>query len=276
MLVARILALDRGNSALKIALFDSGEIVGRWTDVGSGPETFLDGIAREIALAAAGSAGVRVSGKDRSRLLHAFLESVMFHSAIYSSVDPERAREIRRALERMGVSRILEVSSRMKLPFRLLTERPAKLGPDRLAAAAGAAALGAREAVIVDAGTAITIDVLSKGGFLGGSIVPGRDLMYRALHEGTSVLPLVSGIAREMEPPGRNTRDAILSGVQWGAVGAVKEIIRRSRPLVSRSARIWVTGGGGAALAAHLGKGSRHEPDLVFRGLLHLFELNSR
>ncbi|HVO76949.1 MAG TPA: type III pantothenate kinase [Candidatus Bathyarchaeia archaeon] len=274
--MARILALDRGNSALKIALFDSGEIVGRWTDAGSSPETFLDGIAREIALASAGSAGARVSGKDRSRLLHAFLESVMFHSAIVSSVDSRRSSEIRRVLERMGVSRILEVSSRMKLPFKLLTERLAKLGPDRLAAAAGAAALGAREAVIVDAGTAITIDVLSKGGFLGGSIVPGRDLMYRALHEGTSALPLVSGGAGTLEPPGRNTRDAILSGVQWGAVGAVKEIIRRSRPFVSRSARIWVTGGGGAALAPHLGKGARHEPDLVFRGLHHLFELNSR
>jgi type III pantothenate kinase len=150
------------------------------------------------------------------------------------------------------------------------------VGPDRLAAAAGVVAAGDREGIIVDAGTAITVDVLAKKGFLGGAILPGKALCYRALHDGTAALPLVSDAPGTIGHPGRNTREAILSGVRWGVIGAVKELVARSRRHVSKDARVWVTGGGGAEIARHLGAGARYEGDLVFLGLRHLFDLNRR
>jgi type III pantothenate kinase len=255
--VARILALDRGNDALKIALFDSGAIVGRWREEGARPEASLRGIARELALDSANAARERLSKGDRALLRDAILGSVMFHSVVFSSVDPRWTKEIRRVLERMGASRVLEVSAKIEFPFRILVERPSKTGPDRLAAAAGVVAAGSREAIVVDAGTAITVDVLSKKGFLGGAIFPGTGLLYRALRDGTAALPLASGRKGAVELPGRNTRDAIVAGVEGGAAGAVKELVALSRRFVSKSARVWVTGGGGAGLAKSLGIGAR-------------------
>jgi type III pantothenate kinase len=274
--VGRILALDRGNHSLKIALFDSGAIIGRWTGKDGRPVEALRMIARELALESVSAAGARISAADRRRLLDALLNSVPFHSAVFASVGPHWTAHIRRALETMRVSRILEVSSRIVLPFEILIDAPARVGPDRLAAAAGVAAAGEREAIIVDAGTAITIDVLSKRGFLGGAILPGRDLMYRALHEGTAALPLVSDGDAAIEPPARNTRDAIIAGARWGTVGAVRELIARSRSRVSKHARVWVTGAGGDEVAGRLGGGARYEKDLVFFGLHRLFEMNCR
>jgi type III pantothenate kinase len=271
-----LLALDQGNYSLKIALFDSKRIVGRWRQEGARPEEALRTIALELALASVSSAGARFSKKDRAHLLRTIRGSVMFHSAVLSSVDPRRTKGITRALDAMGVSRVLELSARIEFPFDILVTGRSKAGPDRLAAAAGVVAAGKREGIIVDAGTAVTVDVLSKKGFLGGAILPGKDLMYRALHEGTSALPLVSDAGRTTNPPGGNTREAILSGVRWGTVGAVKELVERSRRHVSKDARVWVTGGGGAAIARHLGAGVRYERDLVFLGLRSLFELNCR
>ncbi len=274
--MARILALDRGNEALKVALFDSGRIVGRWREKGARPEDSLRRIARELAVDAASAGGAKISKKDRALLLDAVLGSVMFHSVVFSSVDPRWTKDLRRALDRSGASRILEVNAKIEFPFEILVDRPSKTGPDRLAAAAGVVASGGREAIVVDAGTATTVDVLSKRGFLGGAIFPGTGLLYRALHEGTAALPLVTGGGEAIRPPGRNTRDAIAAGVEGGTAGAVRELVALSRRSVSKNARVWVTGGGGAGLAEKLGKSARYEPDLVLRGLEFLFDFNWR
>ncbi len=247
--MAWILALDRGNDALKAALFDSGRIVGRWREEGARPEASLRRIARGLALDSASASRAKLSKADRALLLDAILGSVMFHSVVFSSVDPQWTKELRRALDRMGASRVLEVSAKIDFPFEILVERSSKTGPDRLAAAAGVVAAGGREAIVVDAGTAITVDVLSKKGFLGGAIFPGTALLYRALHDGTAALPLVTGKGEAAGPPGRNTRDAIVAGVEGGTAGAVKELVALSRRSVSKNARVWVTGGGGAGLA---------------------------
>jgi len=274
--VAWLLALDRGNDALKAAVFDSGSIVGRWREKAARPEAALRRIARELAVDAALAAGARISKKDRALLLDAILGSAMFHSVVFSSVDPRWTKELLRALDRMGASRILEVNAKIEFPFEILVDRPSKTGPDRFAAAAGVVAFGMREAIVVDAGTAITVDVLSKKGFLGGAIFPGTGLLYRALRDGTAALPLVAGSGDAVRPPGRNTRDAIAAGVEAGAAGAVRELVALSRRSVSKNARVWVTGGGGAGLAERLVSGARYEPDLVLRGLDFLFGLNCR
>jgi len=64
--------------------------------------------------------------------------------------------------------------------------------------------------------------------------------------------------------------------IEAGAAGAVRELVALSRRSVSKNARVWVTGGGGAGLAERLGRGARYEPDLVLRGLDFLFGLNCR
>jgi type III pantothenate kinase len=271
-----ILALDRGNDSLKVALFDSGTIELRWRLEGERFEGRLRRLVLDAAFGTIVSGRARLSPGDRRRLVRIVADSAVLEGAVYCSVVPGSMKEISRALTRLGAGNILEVNSGILFPFRIAVESPSKVGPDRLAAAAGVVAAGGREGIIVDAGTAVTVDVLAKKGFLGGAIFPGKDLWYRALHEGTAALPLVPDAGGTIDSPGRNTREAILSGVRWGVVGAVKELVARSRRHVSKDARVWVTGGGGAGLARYLGPLARYEKDLVFLGLHHLFELNSR
>ena len=109
--------------------------------------------------------------------------------------------------------------------------------------------------------------VSADGAFEGGAILPGLALSAKALHEYTALLPLVSVMELGQatpEPLGRNTRAAIRSGLFWGQLGAVKELIERQ---IGSDADIFVTGGGGALLAEHL-PSARFEPHLPLQGLV--------
>ncbi|TXT32104.1 MAG: type III pantothenate kinase [Planctomycetota bacterium] len=140
-------------------------------------------------------------------------------------------------------------------PLTIRVDEPRRVGIDRLlnAIAVNELRRSDRPAIIVDSGTATTVDVVSAdGAFEGGAILPGLALSAKALHEYTALLPLVSvpelGQATP-EPLGRNTRAAIRSGLFWGQLGAVKELIARQ---AERDVDIFVTGGGGALLANFL------------------------
>lgn len=244
--MARILALDRGNDSLKAALIESGKIVRRWREVAAHPE----------------------------RTIRRILEECSPSGIVISSVVPAWSMGALRVLRKLEVGPVIEVGPAVSLPFDLLVESPEKLGADRIAAAAGVAAAGEREAVIVDAGTAVTVDVLSREGFRGGAIFPGPGLLARSLHEGTAALPLVDSSRPEVRLPGRNTKEAIASGIRWGLVGAVRELVSRSREALSGSASVWLTGGGAAAFEEHLGVKVKREPDLVFIGMNLLFTLS--
>ncbi len=155
-------------------------------------------------------------------------------------------------------------------PLPIHVEEPRRVGIDRLLNAVAVNELRSenRPAVIVDSGTATTVDVVSSAGaFEGGAILPGLALSAKALHEYTALLPLVSVLELGQatpEPLGRNTRAAIRSGLFWGQLGAVRELIERQ---IGSAAEIFVTGGGGALLAEHL-PNARFEPHLPLQGLV--------
>jgi len=118
---------------------------------------------------------------------------------------------------------------------------PAQLGADRWAALIGARALHPHACLVVTAGTATTVDLLSSGGdFLGGLIVPGVDLMLESLARGTARLPLADGHF-SLQP--RCTVDAIRSGCLQAQAGAVERMFRQ----IAGEARATCLLGGGAA-----------------------------
>jgi type III pantothenate kinase len=242
-----VLVLDRGNYSLKGALIESGTIVKRWE-------------RRSI---------------DERGAIGEILNSSSPEGVAFSSVVPRWTSSFIGELRKRGIEQVVEVSAGISLPFRLLVEEPEKVGPDRLSAAAGAVDIGKREAIIVDAGTAVTVDSLSSQGFMGGAIFPGIDLIVRSLHVGTAVLPLIGNDSETITLPGRNTEEAIKAGTVWGLIGAVKELVQQSRKSLSSSAAILVTGGGAGAIAPYLAESVSLEPDLIFNGMHHLFKLNT-
>lgn len=145
-------------------------------------------------------------------------------------------------------------------------ENPEQLGPDRWAALIAARAFEpGRDCLVVNAGTATTVDALSaKGEFLGGLILPGVDLMRFVLHEHTGRLPLQEG--KFVATP-RNTVDAIESGCRHAQAGAVERMHR----VMGGKLPCLVSGGAGKALAERLEHlRCRYVENLVLEGLARI------
>jgi len=155
------------------------------------------------------------------------------------------------------------------IPIETDVSEPEKVGVDRLLAALAAYRQVKGACIVVDAGTAVTIDAVSADGvFQGGAIFPGLDLMARALADGTARLPEVS-MPTEAPAVGKNTREAIAAGVLRGAAGAVAALIEGMRKTVGRRAPVLLTGGDAPRLVPYLPSDCRDVvPNLVLEGLV--------
>ena len=146
-------------------------------------------------------------------------------------------------------------------------ERPELLGPDRWAALVAARGLHNGPSLVVNAGTATTVDMLAAdGSFLGGAILPGVELMRFVLHEHTGRLPIQPGEFREMP---RNTVDAIETGCRHAQAGAIERMYRAFRDLEGNPLCI-VSGGAGNALFEQISAPRRYVENLVLEGLARI------
>ena len=154
------------------------------------------------------------------------------------------------------------------LPLEVAVPRPDMVGIDRLLDAWGADRLrrSDRPAVVVDVGTAITVDLVSaEGVFLGGAILPGIAMAARAMHTFTDLLPLIDASELTAPPPpvGTATEPAMRSGLFWGAVGAIRQLVERMAADAGGQPEIFLTGGAGPAVADLLGPQAQHVPHLT-------------
>lgn len=151
------------------------------------------------------------------------------------------------------------------LPLHVHVPEPEKAGIDRLLGAVAVEALSpGRRTLVVDCGSAVTINLVDEG-FRGGAILPGLRLLGAALHDQTALLPLVD-VPGPVEYPGRDTRSAIQAGLCAVVGGAVERIANEVGP-----AGIIFTGGDGD-LVRQLVRGlweKRYEPWLNLNGIIH-------
>jgi type III pantothenate kinase len=151
---------------------------------------------------------------------------------------------------------------------RILYDTPGTLGIDRVLACEGARILSKGESVIVvDAGTACTVDLMDDhGNFHGGVIMPGIASLEKALKSAAPELPVVDRKIPDRWPA-RSTADAI----QWGLTGlfvqSVRWLLERYRDQYG-DPDIWLTGGDALLLKRYLGGRVQINPDLVFEGML--------
>ncbi len=158
------------------------------------------------------------------------------------------------------------------LPLEVSLERPDMVGVDRLLDALAANRLrdSGRPAVVVDVGTAITVDLVSaEGRFLGGAIRPGIAMSARAMHEFTDLLPLLDMAELTTPPPalGTSTVAAMRSGLFWSAVGAIRELVEQLSKSTPGDPQIFITGGAGPAVAELLGAHAQHVPHLTLAAI---------
>jgi type III pantothenate kinase len=167
------------------------------------------------------------------------------------------------------------------LPIEIRVEQPERVGTDRLLAALAAASLGTndRPAIVIDAGSAITVDlVAADGAFEGGAILPGFEMMATALAQQTDQLPLIEPSDSTDPPPvvGKSTVQAIRSGLFWSHIGAVRELVERISAGLDAPPEIFVAGGDAAVLAGFLDGAPRVIPNLVFQGILIAYRQRRR
>ena len=162
------------------------------------------------------------------------------------------------------------------LPLEIRVDEPSRVGIDRLLGAVAANRLRdpRRPAVVVDLGTAITVDLIeADGAFAGGAILPGIAMSARALAEQTDALPKLP-LTELNEPPnalGKSTTAAIEAGLFWGTVGAIRELIARLSTTLVTQPEVFLTGGASRHVAELLrndaAQAVQHVPHLVLSGI---------
>lgn len=160
------------------------------------------------------------------------------------------------------------------LPVAPRVEEGVQPGPDRLANAAAAFDKYGGDSVVVDFGTATNFDVVAQdGAYIGGVIAPGVNISLEALHQGAAALPHVD-VTKPAKVIGANTVACIQSGVFWGYVGLVREIITRIKGEYDRPMKVISTGG----LAPLFGQGDtlydEFDEFLTIHGLRIIYDYN--
>jgi type III pantothenate kinase len=167
------------------------------------------------------------------------------------------------------------LSHESRLPFKNAYRTPGTLGPDRLAAVAGAFCLfPGKSVLIIDAGSAVTYDYLSGRTYRGGNISPGLSMRFRALHKFTGKLPLASTIEK-ISSPGKDTFEAITAGVINGLVFEINEYIRTFEKKHA-DFKVILTGGDSGYFKSKISYQVTYMPDIVIDGLNYILEYNAK
>lgn len=175
----------------------------------------------------------------------------------------------------------LFIQTGIKTGLKIKYANPREIGADRIAGAIGAvhaaaSSGGAKNLIVVDMGTATTVDVITKNNeYLGGAILPGASMSVHALSEGTAQLPSVE-VVQPKNVCGSSTIEAIQSGVFYGQAGAIRELVSKMEEKVFGGERAFVIGTGGFSRSFEsAGLFDLVLPDLVLQGLKVALDMNA-
>ncbi len=201
-----------------------------------------------------------------------FDEHWRFDNILIATVNPPVSDTLEKRLRDEYPSPVLLARRDFPLPITIECNEPENVGTDRLLGAIAAYRLLRRECIVVDFGTAVTVDAVSRtGSFIDGAIFPGANISCESLHSNTAQLPEV-WLAPASSPLGKSTREAIKAGLFWGLAGAADRLISEIKKTIGGSPRVIATGGDIAILESALLKVDRIAPDLNLHGLRIAFE----
>lgn len=246
-LIPHVLACDVGNSAIKFAHVH-GETVGEVHTLRIGDLAELGG-----------------------QLAALWEQLPQPRRLVAASVRPAALKALEAAAaESLNGQSVLVVGRDLPLPMQTDLPNPEALGTDRVCAAVAAFDRLGVACVVADFGTAITIDAVSdEGVFMGGAILPGLKMGATCLHSQTAQLPEV-----QLRKPdwvfGKNTEQAIIGGLVYGARGALREFVETYATEMGHWPLVIITGGDASLICPHAGEDELVQaivPDLAIRGV---------
>lgn len=252
-----LLVIDVGNTNIVLGLFEGEELHQSWRVNTSRQKT-----ADEYGIL------------FRALLEHSNFSAEMVHAVIISSVVPPLTSEIVRMIKRYFEHEPLVVGPGLKTGMPIFYESPRDVGADRIVNAVAAYHRFETAGVVVDFGTATTFDAIGpQGEYMGGAIAPGIRIGAEALFQRASKLPRVN-VERPTKVIGRNTVHSIQSGLFFGYVGLVDEMVRRMENELEGETFVIATGGLANLIASESKTIQSVEDNLTLDGLRLLYERN--
>jgi len=252
-----LFCVDIGNTNVVMGLYQDQELAAHWRIA-----TDHDKMADEYAM-------LILDLFERSAQ-----DPVAVEGVVVASVVPPLTGIFEKLSQRYFGRQPLVVNAEVHTGVRVLLDSPAEVGADRVVNAVAAYQRYGGPACIVDLGTATTFDILSvDGDYLGGAIAPGIGIAAEALFQRTAKLPRI-----ELIPPpsaiGKNTVQAMQSGLFFGYVGLVEGLVARFRAEMGPGMRVIATGGLASVIAAETDVIDAVDPWLTLEGLRLIWEMN--
>lgn len=258
-----LLTIDCGNTHVVFGIFDHSDLSYSWridTLATNNKEHFL-----EIF-------------KEKLKNLNLTIKHIKY--VILASVVTEAETCFNFFEKSLSIPFISISSSLLKLPIEIDLPEPSQVGADRLVNAVAGSSLTQSDVIIVDFGTATTFDIVTMVSgmpiYKGGIIAPGVNLSLEALTGAASKLPKIDLSVHPIEVSviGKNTLNAMWSGIIWGYVGMIEGIIHRIEVETGNSFRIIATGGLASLYLPYCELIKWQEPNLTLLGLKQIAEIN--
>jgi type III pantothenate kinase len=255
--VLMLLAMDIGNTATSIGVFQGEELRARWT-IATDVQNLVD------------EYGILLFNLLRS----ADLERGDVDEAILGSVVPSLTPVFQEVCRRYFSVTPLVVDLGVKTGVRIKYDSPRDVGADRVVDAVAAIKLYGPPLIIVDFGTATVFDAISKeGDYVGGAIAPGIGISSQALFERTAKLPRIE-LERPKTAIGKTTVTAMQSGIIFGYVGLIEGIVARMKTELEGDVKVIATGGWAPVIARETSVIDTVNLDLTLIGLHLIYEAN--
>jgi type III pantothenate kinase len=252
-----LLAIDAGNTNVVFALVEGDKIRTRWR-IATDPRRTADEYAVWLnqLIEMEGYHRTQVTAVIICTVVPRALHNLEVLSTKYFDVDPLIAG---RAPVEWGI------------PIDL--DEPQAVGADRVVNAIAAHAIHSGDLIVIDFGTATTFDIVdAAGAYKGGVIAPGINLSLDALFAAAARLPRIAIEVPETERViGRNTQEAMLSGIYWGYVAMIEGLVARIKAEIGRPTKVISTGGLATLFDEHSSVFDTVEPDLTITGLAMMY-----
>ena len=250
-----LLAIDVGNTNIVFAISDAGRIVNEWRAQTSAPRT-----ADEHAVWL--SQLMSLAGHDFKAI----------DQAIIASVVPRALFDLQILCRKYFGCEPVIVGEDAALGIGINVDRPQEVGADRLVNAVAAHGKYGGPLMVIDFGTATTIDVVGENGdYEGGVIASGINLSLEALHMAAANLPHIA-VERPESVIGKGTVGAMQSGVYWGYVSLIEGMVARIKEEFGQPMKVIATGGLAPLFANGTNAFDHIDRDLTINGLIAIHQ----
>lgn len=186
---------------------------------------------------------------------------------IICSVVSKVTKVLAKDLRKISGKRTYIIGKDIKVTIKNLYRKPQQVGQDRLVNAYAAVMLYGAPLIVVDFGTAITFDIISKDKeYLGGMILPGLEISLDTLFQRTALLPKIK-LERPKEFIGKDTKNSMLSGVVYGFAALTDDLAKRIKNKIGKSAKVIGTGGNIGLIGKYCKRIDKVDKDLTLKGL---------